>query len=639
MNGQDGGSMKPGKLIFNLIYFGLLFLILAFLHVYSVLLAANFSASSPFLFVLHAVIQAGLEAGILAYIAAVLERKGWSLTQKFFIAGTVIICILHFIDFHLVRLMDLSIWYGFDFILDESWRNFLELLIASTVPFTKIMLGIVLLSAVLFIAVYFFIRSQAFVEKKNLRLRPLIRTKKKKAVLCAIVATLGVFEYSTIDSIGVKEYDKMSKALPLKRLFFSPTAHLKIPCQLKPTLQEKDFQQAVAAMPMPEKKPNIFIFVIETLREEFLTQQTAPNLTAFKENNIFIRQTKSSSNTTPISWFSLFFSQSPLHFGEVKKARWGSGCPTVQILKKAGYKVHLYSASRLTYYEMDQMLFGENYHLADDSSIALPSRDHPAWQCDKATLAKLCADVQTFKEEEGHLFVTFIESTHFDYSWPKEQEKTFAPYCEEINFFKAACLQENITRIQNRYRNSIHYIDGLMGEVFASMDKAGRMDDSVIVVTADHGEEFFEEGNLFHASGLSQQQISVPLYCRFGEEHMPVQAKLASHVDVLPSLLHHLYGEEVLQNHLQGESIFREERWPFIVTGRYNGCRSPHEFLVQSDTGKILHAKFSNPSDPSKSRSIHILDYKDTSSQFLETTPTELEKEFGDAFNRLFNKI
>lgn len=639
MNGQDRGSQKPGKLVFNFVYFGLVFLILASLHVYSVLLASNFSASSPLIFIVHAVIQAGLEAGILAYVAAVLQKKGWSVVQKLFIAATVVVCIIHVIDFHLVRLMDISIWYGLDFILDESWRNFLELVIASTVPFTKILLGIVLLSVVLFLAVYFFLRSEAFVQKKNIDLLAAVGTKKKKAALLTLVASLGIFEYATIDTIGSKEFDKLTKALPWKRIFFSPEVQAKIPCQLKPSLQEKDFQHTVATLTQPERKPNIFIFVIETLREEFLTKETAPNLLAFKENNISFAQTRSSSNATQYSWFSLFFSQSPLYFGEIKKAQWETGCPTVQILKKAGYKTHLYSASRLTYYEMDKMLFGANYHLADDSFISLPSRDHPAWQCDKATLSKLSADIQTYKEEEGHVFVTFIESTHFDYSWPKEQEKTFAPYCDEINFFKAACLQENILRIQNRYRNSIHYIDGLMGEVLATIENTGQMEDSVIFITADHGEEFFEEGNLFHASGLSQQQVTVPLYCRFGSSHFPVHASMASHVDILPSLLHHLYGEEVFTDVLQGESVFRENRWPFIITGRYNGCRSPHEFLVQSSSGKILHAKFSNPSNPAKSREIHVLDLKDPSAQFIEATPSQLEAEFSEAFSKFFNKL
>lgn len=288
------------------------------------------------------------------------------------------------------------------------------------------------------------------------------------------------------------------------------------------------------------------------------------------------------------------------------------------------------------------MLFGSNYKQADDYYIALPSRDHPAWQCDRATMAKLCDDVRSYKDEEGHLFVTFIESTHFDYSWPKEQEKDFTPYCDEINFFMAACLKENIANIQNRYRNAIHYVDGLLGEVFTTIETVGRMDDSVIVVTADHGEEFFEDGNLFHASGLSQQQITVPLYCRFGKEtrnSMQVAAQMASHVDVLPSLLHHLYGEVVFDNVLQGESIFLEDRWPFIVTGRYNGCRSPHEFLVQNDSGKILHARFSNPSNPAESRSIQILHCKDLGSQFLNLPPQEMQEEFGPAFARLFNKL
>lgn len=644
---QRSTSRKPPPLIFNFVYFGVLFVGLAIMHVYSVAVAAHFASSSPWVFVIHAIIQAGVEAAIFAYIAAVLQNKGWKILQKIFIIATVIVCIAHFIDFHLVRIMDISIWYALDFVLDESWRNFLELLIASTVPFTKIFFGAALLCAAFLLAIYFFRRSQAFIQEKYLAgrfSRKILRSNKQRAALLVTLISLGVWEYATVTTMGVNEYERLSKALPLKRIFFSPSSKTpKLACRLKPALEEKEFQYALTTQATSlAKKPNIYLFVIETLREEFLTPEIAPYLHAFKKENISFQETRASSNTTPISWFSLFFAQSPLHFGEIKKANWESGCPTVQILKDAGYKLHLYSASRLSYYGMDQMLFGPNSRLADDYYISLPSRDHPAWQCDRASVAKLCADVKAFKEEEGHLFVTFIESTHFDYSWPHDQEKSLAPFCNEINFFKAACLKENMTGIQNSYRNSIHYIDGLMGEVFATLDRTGQMEHSIVVVTADHGEEFFEQGNLFHASALSQEQIRVPLYCRFGNREtaaLSVTAQMASHVDILPSILHHLYGEEKFVDVLQGQSIFRENRWPFIITGRYNGSRSPHEFLVQSQSGKVLHVRFSDPSNPAESRFLQILDCKDPSSQFVDVSPQQMENEFGEAFGKLFQKF
>lgn len=646
MDDQNHDKEPHKQLIFNFIYFGSLFIVLAFLHVYSVLLAAHFSSASPWIFVSHAVMQAGMEAGILAFVAAILQSRGWHLGQKIFIIVTVLLCIAHFIDFHLVRLMDISIWYALDFVLDESWRNFLELLIASTVPFTKILMGVIVLSLFLFGAFYFYKHSQKFVQKKSSYSHPryFLGSHKQKVALIATALSFCVWDYFSVHTIGIREYEKLAKALPLKRIFFSPsTEKLKLACQLKEPLQKQNFQNHLTTQSFALKtKPNVFLFVIETLREDYLTPETAPNLYAFKNENISFPLTRSSSNATPVSWFSLFFSQSPLHFGEIRKANWDLGCPTVQILKEAGYKLHLYSASRLSYYEMDQMLFGKNYQLADDYYIALPSRDHPAWQCDHATLAKLCSDIRSYKKEEGHLFVIFIESTHFDYSWPQQQQIKFMPFCDEINFFKAACLEENIHQIQNRYRNSIHYIDSLMGEVFTTLSAVGRMDDAVIVVTADHGEEFFEDGNLFHASGLSKQQIAVPLYCKFGDptnKHFKPQTQMASHVDVLPSLLHYLYGQERLQDILDGESIFRTRQWPFIITGRYNGCRTPHEFLVQTDQCKVLHARFSKPSNPASSHSVHILDYKNASGDSTEITSQSLEDEFGPAFAKIFHPI
>jgi arylsulfatase A-like enzyme len=57
----------------------------------------------------------------------------------------------------------------------------------------------------------------------------------------------------------------------------------------------------------------------------------------------------------------------------------------------------------------------------------------------------------------------------------------------------------------------VRYADAHLARVFALLRRQGRFDDTVIVVTADHGEEFGEHGSYSHHSTLYQTLLHVPL--------------------------------------------------------------------------------------------------------------------------------
>ncbi|MBS3905099.1 MAG: sulfatase-like hydrolase/transferase [Simkania sp.] len=613
----------------NYLYFGPMFLLLACLHSWSVILAGKQADSLPWVFVGHAVVQAGFEAVILAYVAAFLHARKARILEGVFIIFTVIVCIVHVIDFHLVRLMDISIWYTLDFVLDESWRNFLELLIASTLPFTKIFFSMIGLCLGSIAAIWLFTRSQRIVLRKK-RWEKLFRNPTR--VLASGLFVLGVCELAIKNKVDPSDYERYTKALPWKRGLFEPHQRPEVDVSLKPGISPQDMDNRLAAQCREvTARPNIFLFVVETLREDFLNESSAPHLVQFR--NTVPLKGYSNSNATQISWFSIFYSQSPLYFGDFHRSGWKEGSPVLAQFKRAGYKLHLYSGSRLSYYGMNELIFGEQYKLVDDVYLDFPARDRAAWQCDQAMVKHLCDDIHKFKEEDGHLFVIFIESTHFGYSLPVSQETFFTPCASDINFVKAACFQDGLEEIKNRYLNAIHYVDGLIGQFTTALKQEDRFEDSLIVITADHGEEFFEQGNLFHASGLSLQQITVPIYFHIGKQ-IP-ESSVVSHVDIMPTLLHLTMGQEIGREIFYGESVLHEGRKTSAMSGRYNASRSPHEFILQNEMA-TLHARFSNPYCPARSANIQVIAFKQQGQPSQETSIETMTEAFGKSFTDLF---
>jgi arylsulfatase A-like enzyme len=67
-----------------------------------------------------------------------------------------------------------------------------------------------------------------------------------------------------------------------------------------------------------------------------------------------------------------------------------------------------------------------------------------------------------------------------------------------------------LARMRRLYQASITYMDEWLGRLLERLDRAGRLDDTLVIVTSDHGENFGEGGLLTHALSLDNRLIHVP---------------------------------------------------------------------------------------------------------------------------------
>ncbi len=459
-------------------------------------------------------------------------------------------------------------------------------------------------------------------------------------LVCALVALMAVWDLSTILPTKHVDYAKLSKALPFKTTVFSPSTQKIALSSILPEAKMEDGEaRQKNGILTPAHKPDIFIFVIESLREDFITDAVAPRLAQFKKENVSFDLALSSANCTQLSWFSLFYSKFPFHWAKEGKAERKTGSPVLKIFKEMGYAIHVYTSAMLGFYEMDQRLFGEKCELVDRFFLFGHGGQIPPHESDGRTVDKLTEEMRSASKKGGHLHIVFLESTHFDYSWPKEKELVFAPIVDQIDYLKVACAKQDLEPIKNRYRNAIHYVDGLFGKFLDALKETKGMDEAVVVVTADHGEEFFEDGHLFHASNLNFAQTHVPLYYKFGSSiQLPgtTLCKATSHIDIMPTLLHYLFKKDLFQNEMQGESIFKAKRSPFLVSARYNGVRNPVEFFIHNGR-KLLTVRLEAAKEFSKSH-LSVLSVKDLYDQNISNNFSLVRDEFEGAFEALFQR-
>jgi membrane-anchored protein YejM (alkaline phosphatase superfamily) len=314
---------------------------------------------------------------------------------------------------------------------------------------------------------------------------------------------------------------------------------------------------------------------------------------------------------------------------------WESGAPPLQLLKQWGYQIRLYTSAQLGYYGMGELLFGRNRALLDGIQEFHRPPPFSSADSDAQAMRALCLDLENNQAlHQGQLMITFLDATHFHYSWPKDFVISFLPIANHLNVLQFIPIETELKKLQNRYRNAIQYVDSLFGQFLAKIPDP---ENAIIIVTSDHGEEYFEKGHLFHCSQISAEQTEIPLYMKLGTRKIESPPKLACHMDIFPTILHHVSNEPI--HDFEGSSIFDEHRWPYVLISRFNGGRSPYEFCLH-DGNKKLILQFDNRRDILSSKSLRICSLLDAKDACIYPCKSKIKKwvirEFDAGLLRLF---
>ena len=94
-----------------------------------------------------------------------------------------------------------------------------------------------------------------------------------------------------------------------------------------------------------------------------------------------------------------------------------------------------------------------------------------------------------------------FQSPHFPYYHPGIPERI-----DGILRERSAIAAENAAAVQRTYWNAVAHADAALGRVIATLERTGAWDDTVLLVTGDHGEALFENGFLGHGHVINRLQ-------------------------------------------------------------------------------------------------------------------------------------
>ncbi len=150
----------------------------------------------------------------------------------------------------------------------------------------------------------------------------------------------------------------------------------------------------------------------------------------------------------------------------------------------------------------------------------------------------------------GQPVFAFLHSyeVHSPYKTPKEYgqlfgtfESDFRPTSRNLRALRGDVRRrlapDDLAAIVAAYDRGIRYFDDELKRLFDELSEIGFLDDAIVLITSDHGEEFGEHGRVLHPGSLFDELLHVPLILSGPGVTPGTDDRMVSTLDLAPTLL------------------------------------------------------------------------------------------------------
>lgn len=309
---------------------------------------------------------------------------------------------------------------------------------------------------------------------------------------------------------------------------------------------------------------SVLILAIDSLRADVVDEKTMPNLTKFKEKSASFTDHYSAGNATRAGVFGLFYGLPPFYWHSALS----TNIPAAMVtgFQKAGYDITAFTTATLMRPEFYATVFSSvrPIRMSSDQGNGVAERDLDSVNDFEAWLQTLDANKKFFS-------FMFLDSVHA-LDFPSDLKVPYEDYWKEVDRLELG-PDFNPKQFFNRYKNSAYWQDVLIGRVIQTLEKAGRLDNTVVIVTSDHGEEFNDSKLNYwgHNGNFSAAQIKIPLVVYW--PGMPTQVKdyRTTAYDVSATLMKRVLDvQNPLDDFTVGKDLFDASKREVFFVGSYN---------------------------------------------------------------------
>ena len=265
------------------------------------------------------------------------------------------------------------------------------------------------------------------------------------------------------------------------------------------------------------RRPNVLLVSIDTLRRDHVSvygyeRPTTPRIDALAGEGTLFLNALSTSNWTLPSHMSLMTGLPPsLHGVEDDGSRLSGQVTTLaQALRQQGYATggvtsHVYLGKQYGFAR------GFDHYETHVDQRAESATDHAiGW-------------LESVDEGSFFLFVHYFDP-HTDYDPPEPFAERFGATDRELGRIDTLKYhwnpdepfpEEKLPALLRLYDGEIAYTDHHIGRLLDWLDERGRLDETIVAVVSDHGEDFGDHGTIGHGMHLHGEVTRVPMVIRY----------------------------------------------------------------------------------------------------------------------------
>ncbi|EGI40375.1 LPS biosynthesis-modulating metalloenzyme YejM [Escherichia coli] len=292
---------------------------------------------------------------------------------------------------------------------------------------------------------------------------------------------------------------------------------------------------------------NVLLITVDGLNYSRFEKQM-PALAGFAEQNISFTRHMSSGNTTDNGIFGLFYGISPSYMDGILSTR--TPAALITALNQQGYQLGLFSSDGFT---------SPLYRQALLSDFSMPS---VRTQSDEQTATQWINWLGRYAQEDNRWF-----------SW--------------ISFNGTNIDDSNQQAFARKYSRAAGNVDDQINRVLNALHDSGKLDNTVVIITAGRGIPLSEEEETFD---WSHGHLQVPLVIHWpGTPAQRINA-LTDHTDLMTTLMQRLlHVSTPASEYSQGQDLFNPQRRHYWVTAADNdtlAITTPKKTLVLNNNGK-----------------------------------------------------
>lgn len=311
----------------------------------------------------------------------------------------------------------------------------------------------------------------------------------------------------------------------------------------------------------PKSKQNILVIVLDSTRFDQLNAEVMPHTFKLSQKSQVYLKHYSGSNSTRGGIFSLIYGLPPLYFEKFREVK--KGPVLIDQVIQSDYQLGIFSSAPLTMPEFNQTVFQAVPNLRTESKAT------DVLKRDQEITDLWIKFVQNRKPEKPFFGFLFYDTPH-EFAEHTDFKK-FKPSLENINYFKLNNSTDPVPFL-NRHKNSVFYVDHLLGQVYQQLNDLNLYKDTVIVFTSDHGQEFNDNKLNYwgHNSNFTDAQTQVPFFIFWPNQNHSIHNKWTTSYDVAPTLLQEVLGcQNSSSDYSSGDNILKHSGHQWMVHGTY----------------------------------------------------------------------